>query len=206
MKKSRLAAFMIACMFTLAACGVDAPANDSILTVAGDNVIVNLSNRGVTDTQLAKMVASEEIPTNVITLSLGSNEISDLTPLSGLTDLRGLLLEYNQISDISPLSELINLVVLNLNGNQVSDLTPLSNHINLATLVLYQNPISDFAPLKGLPSLASLSISIDNLTDDHVNDLQNALPNIRNIFVSDQWPFAYEWQGSREDLVTLPNS
>jgi internalin A len=48
---------------------------------------------------------------------LGDNQISDLSPLSGLTNLQELTLRGNQISDISPLMELVNLEYLNLADN-----------------------------------------------------------------------------------------
>jgi hypothetical protein len=57
---------------------------------------------------------------------VNSNQISDLTPLAGLTRLTQLYLWGNQIRDITPLSGLTNLMVVDLEGNQISDLSPLA--------------------------------------------------------------------------------
>jgi Leucine-rich repeat (LRR) protein len=50
---------------------------------------------------------------------LYENQISDISPLSGLSNLTELSLDNNQISDISALSSLTNLEYLWLEGNPV---------------------------------------------------------------------------------------
>jgi internalin A len=49
-------------------------------------------------------------------------------------------LGYNQITDISPLSGLKNLERLNLNYNEVKDISILKKLTNLTKLVLISNP------------------------------------------------------------------
>ncbi|WOO91909.1 leucine-rich repeat domain-containing protein (plasmid) [Mollicutes bacterium LVI A0078] len=66
---------------------------------------------------------------------MGNNSISDITPLSGLTNLTYLYL-YTSISDITPLSGLTNLTDLYLGNNSISDITPLSGLTNLTDLDL----------------------------------------------------------------------
>ncbi|MDR2569837.1 MAG: hypothetical protein LBD23_06015 [Oscillospiraceae bacterium] len=51
--------------------------------------------RNITDEQLAEMVTSGEIPPNSQSLNLEGNQISDLSPLSGLTELNTLFLHNN---------------------------------------------------------------------------------------------------------------
>ncbi len=58
----------------------------------------------------------------------GGNQISDISPLSNLTNLQWLNLESNQITDIGPLSGLTNLRDLYLRHNQISDISPLVNN------------------------------------------------------------------------------
>ncbi|MBC2262500.1 KxYKxGKxW signal peptide domain-containing protein [Listeria sp. FSL L7-0091] len=94
----------------------------------------------------------------------GSNQISDISPLSGLVNLRELWLDHSQISDISPLSGLVNLRELYLNNNQISDISPLSGLVNLNWLVLDRNQISDIS------SLSSLSLLYASSDD---NDIYN---------------------------------
>ena len=64
---------------------------------------------------------------NLEELELLTNfHIEDLTPLSGLTNLRRLSVINSQITDVAPLSVLVNLDYLNLTGNRVTDIRPLS--------------------------------------------------------------------------------
>ena len=78
--------------------------------------------------------------------SVNSNNISDLTPLSGLTNLTYLYLTDNDITDITPLSGLTSLEWLDLDRNRLTDLTPLSGLTSLTWLNLsghhgYRAPI-----------------------------------------------------------------
>ena len=74
--------------------------------------------------------------------------ISDLNPLSNLTNLQRLYLRLQEITDISPLSRLTNLTTLDLvAGNQINDITPLTGLTNLTTLLLDDNLSSDLQPL-----------------------------------------------------------
>ena len=59
----------------------------------------------------------------VLELDLGNNEVSDLSPLAGLTKLIGLMLHDNRINDISSLAGLTNLQCLDLRINNI-DGTP----------------------------------------------------------------------------------
>ena len=106
-------------------------------------------------------------------LDLGWLQISDISPLAGLTNIAELILEVNHISDLTPLSDLSNLTVLNLKNNQISDLSPLAGLTNLKELYLSNNQISDLTPLAGLTKLTELNI-LDNQISDfssvaHVN-------------------------------------
>ncbi len=98
---------------------------------------------------------------------VNSNDISDLSPLSGLTNLAYLDLYKNSISDISDLSGLTGLTDLFLNENSISNLSALSTLTNLARLGLSQNRISDISALSNLTGLFYLDLfenSISNLS------------------------------------------
>ena len=58
---------------------------------------------------------------NLIRLRLDANQISDISPLAGLTNLSDLGLFQNQITDISVLAGLTNLSTLSLDSNQITD-------------------------------------------------------------------------------------
>ena len=93
------------------------------------------------------------------------NQISDLSPLSGLPALQSLTCWNNQISDLSPLSGLPALQSLDCSDNQISDLSPLSGLPALQSLSCGSNQISDLSPLSGLPALQSLDCSDNQLSD-----------------------------------------
>jgi Leucine-rich repeat (LRR) protein len=105
---------------------------------------------------LAKILKAKENGTTK--LYLDGNGISDLTPLSGLTELVALSLHDNQINDLGPLAELTNLKELQLYGNQIKDLTPLAGLTNLKMLFLSKNHIMDVTPLAGLTNLEELNL------------------------------------------------
>jgi len=62
---------------------------------------------------------------NLEELRLGTNKISDITPLVPLARLKILYLSNNEIKDLSALTPLVNLERLSLGRNQISDITPL---------------------------------------------------------------------------------
>src|SRR5688500_3079116 len=87
-----------------------------------------------------------------------NDRVTDLTPLSGLTSLRSLIVANTQITDLAPLSRLINLQTLNIRGTPVIDLAPLAALISLETLNLRGTQIADVAPLVDLVALQTLSL------------------------------------------------
>ena len=116
-----------------------------------------------------------EHATNLTTLNLGrarvdrewvnSNVISDLSPLSNLTNLTYLSLTSNRISDISALSNLTNLTELHLGGNEtISDISALTNLTNLTRVSLWGNSISDISALANLENLERLSLGGNQLS------------------------------------------
>ena len=125
--------------------------------------------------------------TNLRSLYLGNNDISDITPLSNLINLTNLALGNNDISNITPLSNLTNLTTLNLNDNFVSNITPLSNLINLTNLDLGNNDISDITLLSNLINLTNLALGnndISNITP--LSNLTNLTTlNLNDNFISD---------------------
>lgn len=92
-----------------------------------------------------------------------AGDISDLSLLADMPNLKTLYLCNQQITDLTPLAELP-LEVLYLSGNPLGDLTPLQGLSHLRELNLdYTNPDS-LMPLAGLPVR---TLSLDNT---HVRD------------------------------------
>jgi len=119
---------------------------------------------------------------NLRVLYLVGNNISDLTPISGLTNLRELWLIENNIRDLTPLMPLTNLTRLYLGRNQITDLGPLRSMTNLRYLGLSGgNRYSDLTPLSSLANLRTLSIGSIYRIDD-ITPLKS-LTNLRSLSV-----------------------
>ena len=105
-----------------------------------------------------------QFATNLHELILGhwggkGNQVSDLSPIAGLTGLRLLFLHNNPISDISLLKGLKNLDYLVLNGTLVSDLSPVRSLMNLTQLVLDDTLVTDLSLVAGLINLEWIAFS-----------------------------------------------
>ncbi len=103
----------------------------------------------------------------------------DLRPLANLINLEMLSLEGNWISDIRPLMGLKKLRRLHLSNNQIEDVSPLVGLTELWQLWLERNPIRDLAPLSGL-NLADLNISNNPIKVSDISPLA-ALKELRTL-------------------------
>lgn len=93
--------------------------------------------------------------TSLSTLDLHNTQITDLSPLSTLSDLHILYFYNTQFSDLAPLSKLTSLTELHLDSTQITDLAPLSTHKHLTYLNLDYTQITDLRPIKNLENLVS---------------------------------------------------
>ena len=126
-------------------------------------------NRGIRD------LTGLEHARHLVSLNLGaedvddqtinSNTVSDLSPLSGLTELRVLILSDNNITDVSHLAKLTRLEGLSLWGNNITDVSPLAKLIQLEWLWLGSNTITDVSPLAKLLRLNNLGLGNNNISD-----------------------------------------
>jgi internalin A len=123
-----------------------------------------LSELSLSSNQIADLKPLSTL-TNLTNLDLDSNQIADLKPLSTLTNLTGLSLNKNRIADLKPLSGLTNLNVLYLDDNQITDLKPLSGLTNLIGIALNKNRIADLKPLSGLTNLTELWLNDNQIAD-----------------------------------------
>ena len=160
-----------------------------------------------------------EHATQLATLSLQDNNISDLTPLAQLTQLTELDLggfDGNNISDLKPLTQLTLLRELDLSDNNISDLTPLAQLTQLTTLHLPENSISDLTPLAQLTQLTELDLG--GFDGNNISDLKplTQLTQLReldlsNNNISDVTPLAqltqlkwlYLWFNNISDITPL---
>ena len=130
--------------------------------------------------------------TSLRRLSLWGNPVSNLSPLRGLKNLTILEFGHSQVSDLSPIAGLINLKYLDFNTANVSDLSPIAGLINLKTLYFPNNNVSDLSAIAGFVNLESLAFGGNNVSDlSPITELIN-LRNIRfsKNNVSDLSPFS----------------
>lgn len=112
-------------------------------------------------------------------LYIGDTQVSNLELLRGLPNLKKLYLSDTNVYDIEPLRALTNLHVLVISNTKVSNIEALEVLNKLELLAINNTRVSDIKPLKGLKSLKMLSIvNCENITDEQVEELQKALPEL----------------------------
>lgn len=120
---------------------------------------------------------------NLKELYLCGQQIEDLTPLKTLP-LRRLYLCDNKITDFAPLEEIITLQILYIGNNPAKDVSPLASLCNLKELLLdsreWDDPVDSFAPLGELEQLEWLSLNNRISTDGDWSPLEK-LDNVREL-------------------------
>jgi internalin A len=134
-----------------------------------DITILNLTGKNITNISALANV------TNLKELGLSRNNITDIRALANLTKLEWLDLSDNNIRDISALRNLTNLKELYLSGNNITDISALANLTKLEWLYLIENNITDISALANLTNLGWLDLGVNNITDI------SALANLTNL-------------------------
>ena len=123
-----------------------------------------------------------ESATNMQNLWLKHNKnISELSPIAGLHDLRTLDIGDNSVSDLSPLAELANLEEINIGNNKISDLSPLTGLKNLGYFMSWNNFLSDLSPLVKLMEMNLWGIDICG-GDPDISVLKDA-KNLKELYL-----------------------
>ena len=135
----------------------------SVLSNYLDLVWLSLERNNITD-EVELVSALSGLP-NLKSLLLGNNSISDISLMASLTNLRELYLNSNNISDISAIASLMNLTKLHLSSNDISDISVLTGLTNLEWLYFSGNLVSDISALTGLTNLEGLYFG-GNLVSD----------------------------------------
>lgn len=118
-------------------------------------------------------------------LDLGHNNLTDLSFIAGMTELRVLILADNKIKDISPLANLKKLEYVELFMNKISDLSPLRNMENLMDLNICFNKFSNIDEVYTMPKLERLWITSNKkMTTEYRDTLVSSLPNVEICFNS----------------------
>ncbi len=115
---------------------------------------------------------------NVKKIWITNNNISDLSAISNLHTITSLNLSGNNIADINQLSWLNNLKEIFIQSCNISDISVFVNFSNLETAGLDNNQISDISALQGLTNLKELFATINNISDISVLSNLTALENL----------------------------
>ena len=117
-----------------------------------------------------------DIKTTVLDLSGKGIHSGRLSDIGRLTELTSLKLANNEITELEFLTPLEKLVSLDLSNNQISDITPLAQLKKLRTLHLDNNDIKDFSPLYDLSELTMLTIGGIEVSQSQIKELKTRLP------------------------------
>lgn len=119
---------------------------------------------------------------NLQELDVCGTGVFDLSPLASLSELQKLIVASTKISDLSPLTGLSNLQVLNIHNTKVSDLSPLASLNKLQKLRFSKTNICDISPLAGLGNLQTIEFF-----DTQVIDLSPlaSLRNLQKLYIYD---------------------
>lgn len=107
--------------------------------------------------------------------------ITDISALSGLSNLTYLQLYFNGIDDLDPLRSLTGLTYLDLSANDIENISALSGLTGLTELNLSSNRgIRDVDALGDLYNLQKLNLDFNKeLTQAQINELQAKLPDCK---------------------------
>lgn len=132
--------------------------------------------------------------TQLTYLSLGENQIQDISALANSTHLTNLNLGFNHIQDVSVLANLTKLTVLDLGVNEIGDISILANLAQLTELDLGFNEIGDISVLANLTQLTILRLGRNQIRDQDISILANLTQltelDLQNTPVSFK---AYKW-------------
>lgn len=144
------------------------------------------------------------------TLDLTNASLTDLSPLSSLTQLTSLNLAGNLVTDLRPLTFLTRLTSLDLTRNyfrdvdagtfEIKDFSPLASLSQLTNLNLSYNQIRSLNSLPSLKQLTNL-----NLSNNQITDLKflASLPKLVNLDLSNNYYQTYDIDGVSERITDL---
>lgn len=154
--------------------------NEALTGEAVDALQQKLATCNISRSQLAYNIDidGQQVLSTATELDLSGCGISDIAGLARLPSLEKLNLSRNSISNlyILQLTESRRTIrELNLSGNLIEDITPLASLTGVEVLDLSNNSISSELPLMNLKTLKTLYLGGNLLTEQQIDNLQNAL-------------------------------
>ena len=140
--------------------------------------------------------------TRLKALDLGHNALTDLSFLSGLTELRVLILGPNYyVTDVSPLASLTELEYLELFSTDASDVSALAGMMKLRDLNLAcSDHLRDLSPLHDLPALERFWGGRGKISAEQQKAMEEAHPGC--LFDWENNPTAGTWrEHPRYDVI-----
>jgi internalin A len=137
------------------------------------SVKLDLSETGVTDLEPLSAL------TDLNVLQLEKSAVVDLRPLAGLANLRELDVTQTRVTDITPVVGLTMLMLLGLSKTGVTDVRPLAGLTKLRYLSLGETKVTELDSLAGLTNLEYLDLRGTSVSDAEVELLQAKLPKLR---------------------------
>lgn len=113
--------------------------------------------------------------------------VSSLEGLQYAPNLQEIVLNENDVSDLTPLAGLTGLWILDLNVNPVTDIGPLTNLVNLEGLHLccIGTAFVDPTPLEGMTEMKWFNVSGRSLGDAGLAAILTQMPKMQMIWVGD---------------------
>lgn len=120
---------------------------------------LDLSDRGLTDEDIQDL----KYMVNLSNLQLRGNDLTDISPLAGLTQLECInLMENPNLTDLSPLAGLTNMRQFNYYGTPVEDLSFMAGWTKMEYVQLDDIGDNDLSFLSGMPNVKHLYLQGTN--------------------------------------------
>ena len=107
----------------------------------------------------------------------------DILDLKYMINLRYLNLDNNDLTDLSPVSGLTDLEQINVNNNpDLTDLSPLAGLTELRNVNFNGSPVADYSFMAGMTKLEY--VQLDNVQEDMDLSFLSGLTNVKSIFIN----------------------
>lgn len=120
-------------------------------------------------------------------VDLSGNKLTDISPLEkSRMNIEYLLLDDNDLSDLSPLSGMRSLVILSIDNNHVEDLSFVEGSNGIRVISARHNRIRSIDPISSLPGITGLYLSDNEIEGDVVFGDTFGIPDESVASVSDE--------------------
>ena len=135
----------------------------------------------LTSSKKIKDLTGLEYAINLEILWISNNEVSDLSPLAGLTKMIQMSMEHNPITSFSALTNMEELQGIQISHNNIiNDITPLAGKAKLRGVLIWGCPITDISPLTDLPSIEYIDLCGNQISE--IPSFENA-PKLKKLYI-----------------------